>query len=237
VMRAAPTELRVVGLRHGREVDAELPVQLAGDALNIGAGAARFTVPLAEIEGWQETAGCITLYLTGGDVLELGLATDAARQLVRAALDAACAPPEFTRSLRAFGNIREADVAAHDRWFGPILRARAAIEGVSDPLRQCALVDADHLSTEVERVIEALAAVRTGGDPARTRALVAGIEEETGAVREAIARLALAAGTLEGSASDSRLADWRCWIDGVRSLFQALDDAWPAVSRVLRGGA
>jgi hypothetical protein len=234
VMREAQAELRVVGLRRGREIDAELPVQLSAHVLTFGDGL--LVVPLAEVDGWQESEGHVTLYLTGGDVLDLSVTTDAARQLVRATIEAACSPPELARSLRAFGDVREADHATHDRWFGPMLRARAAIEGVSDPLRQCALLDADRLGAEVERAIEEMAAVRTGGEPSHTRALAAAIEEETEGVREALARLALAAGTLEGSAPDSRLADWRLWIETVRSLFRALDEAWPAVARVLRDG-
>lgn len=234
--REAHATLRVVGLRRGRELDAELPVQLLADTLTVGADATTLVVPLIEIDGWQEAEGRLTLYLTGGDVLDLSLATDDARQLARTILDAASAPPELARSLRAFGDVREGDHASHDRWFGPMVRARTALEGISDPLRQCALLDADRFGAEVERTIEELAAVRTGGDPSRTRALAAGIEEETEAVREALARVALAAGTLEGSAPDSRLADWRLWIETVRSLFRALDDAWPAVARVLRDG-
>lgn len=235
-MRAVHADLRVMGLRRGREIDAELPVQLVADTLAFGEHGGTLVVPLVEIDGWQEGTGRVTLYLTGGDVLDLSIDSDEARQLVRATIDAACAPPELARSLRAFGDVRQADHASHDRWFGPMLRARVAIEGVSDPLRQCALLDADRLGAEVERAIDELAAVRTGGDPARTRALAAGIEEETETVREAFARVALAAGTLEGSAPDSRLADWRMWIETVRSLFRALDDAWPAVARVLRDG-
>jgi len=235
-MHEAHATLRVIGLRRGREIDAVLPVQLGAETLTFAAGAVVLVVPLREIDGWQETAGRVTLYLTGGDVLDLSMDTDEARQLARATLDAACAPPELARSLRAFGDVREGDHASHDRWFGPILRARAAIEGVSDPLRQCALLDTNRLGAEIERSIEELAAVRTGGDPARTRALAAGIDEETEAVRDALTRVALAAGTLEGSAPDSRLADWRLWIETVRALFRAIDDAWPAVARVLRDG-
>jgi hypothetical protein len=235
-MREANAELRVVGLRRGREIDAELAVRLANGVLTFGTDAAALTVPLTTVDGWQESEGHVTLYLTGGDVLDLSVTNDAARQLARATIEAACAPPELARSLRAFGDVREADHASHDRWFGPMLRARAAIEGVSDPLRQCALLDADRIGAEVERAIEELAAVRTGGEPSHARALAAAIEEETEGVREALARLALAAGTLEGSAPDSRLADWRVWIETVRSLFRALDEAWPAVARVLRDG-
>lgn len=235
-MREAHATVRVVGLRRGREIEAELPMQLAAQALRFGNEPTELVVPLAEIDGWQDAGGRVTLYLVGGDVLDVSIDTDEARRLMRATLDAACAPPELARSLRAFGDVREGDHASHDRWFGPMLRARVAIEGVSDPLRQCALLDADRIGAEVERAIEELAAVRTGGDPSRTRALAAGIEEETEAVREALARVALAAATLQGSAPDSRLADWRLWIETVRSLFRALDDAWPAVARVLRDG-
>jgi hypothetical protein len=229
---------RVVGLHRGRELDARCTLRLLDGALTFTdeRRVSVVVVPLDEIDGWQDASGRATLYLADGDVLDVDTSGDDARALLRVALDAACRPPEFARSLRALGSAAEAEQAAHDRWFGPLLRARRAIEGVSDPLRQGALLDADALAADLDRALHDLAAARTGEEGARTRALVAVLEDETRAVREALARLALAAGTLQGSAPDSRLADWRTWVEAVRALFRAMDAAWPGVVRALRDG-
>lgn len=197
----------------------------------------RFRVPLDAIDGWQEVAGHVALYLHEGDVLDVDTREDDARRVLRAALDAAARPPEFARSLRALGASDAAEQAAHDRWFGPLLRARRSIEGVSDPLRQAALLDADALGAELARALVELAVQRTGGDGPRARAVEAALEDDTIAVRAALARLALTAGLLQGSAADSRLGDWRAWVQAVRALFRAMDDAWPAIARTLRDGA
>jgi hypothetical protein len=194
------------------------------------------TIALDALEGWQAEPGRATLYLAGGDVLELAAQDEAARELLRRALDATTTVPELTRSLRHLGTASFDEATVHDRWFAPFLRVRAAIDGVSDPLRQAALVDADALLGEVERTLEELAAQRAGRDAPRTRAMVAELEEETAAVPAALARVALAASALTGSAPDSRLSDWRRWVETLRALARAFDDAWPGVQRVVGGG-
>ncbi|HMS03843.1 MAG TPA: hypothetical protein PKE51_12760 [Gemmatimonadaceae bacterium] len=231
-------QARVVGLHRGREVDAVMRLRLeeAGLAFADESRGHRFRVPLESIDGWQEASGHVSLYLHGGDVLDVEVREDDARALLRQVLDAAASPPEFARSLRALGSAEPAEQAAHDRWFGPLLQARRDMQGVSDPLRQAALCDADTLAAEMTRTLAELAAQRTGGDGPRTRALEAMLEDETIAVREALARLALTASMLQGSAADSRLADWREWLDAVRALFVAMDAAWPAIARTLRDG-
>lgn len=228
----------VVGLHRGREVNAHLRLRLEDGGLAFAdeSRGHRFRVPFEVIDGWQDASGHVALYLRDGDVLDVTTSDDATRALLRAVRDNAVRPPEFARSLRAFGAVEASDQAAHDRWFGPLLRARRAIEGVTDPLRQAALFDADMLRTEFARSLAELAAQRTGGAGPAARALEAMLEEETATVSEALARLALAANTLQGSAADSRLADWRVWLDAVRLLFRAVDDAWPAVARILRDG-
>lgn len=237
----ATTRARVVGLYRGREVDAVMHLRLedGGLAFVDEARGHRFRVPLDGVDGWQELPGHVALYLRDGDVLDVDTREDDARRVLRAALDAAARPPEFARSLRALGAADTADTAeqaAHDRWFGPLLRARRAIEGVSDPLRQAALLDADALGVELARTLVELAVQRTGGDGPRARAMEAMLEDDTIAVRAALARVALTAGLLQGSAVDSRLGDWREWVQAVRALFRAMDDAWPAIARTLRDG-
>jgi hypothetical protein len=230
--------VRVVGLHRGREVDALLDLGIADDALVFtdAARRERLRVPLDAVDGWRATRGHVALYLRDGDVLEVDAPDDDVRHRLRLALDAVARAPEFARSLRALGGAAEADQPLHDRWFGPLLHARRALEGVTDPLRQASLLDADTLGAVWTGTLMTLAAERTGGHPARTRALEAILEEATGPVREALARVALAADRLQGSAEDTRLADWRAWVGEVRQLFAAADAAWPGLVGALRAG-
>ncbi len=228
---------RVVGLWRGTEVDTAATLRAEAQALLFERESApSMRLQLSALDGWQLSVSQVVLYLHNGDVLDVALLSDSARATVRTALDAACSMPELTRSLRALGSAAGENEAPHDRWFAPLLGLRRALVGVSDPLRQVALFDADALGAELTRALLELAAQRTGGDAARARALEAVFEEETELVRVALARAALAASALEGSAPDSRLADWRRWVDALRELYEKADNAWPVIAASYRAG-
>lgn len=228
---------RVVGLWRGSEVDAAAILRSEPLALLFDRETAPpMRVPLDALDGWQLSVSQVVLYLRDGDVLDIALLSDSARATMRGALDAACIMPELTRSLRTFGSAVGDNEAQHDRWFAPLLTLRRALVGVSDPLRQVALFDADHLNAELSRALVELAAQRTGGDAARARALEAVFEEETEPVRISLARAGLAASALQGSAPDSRLADWRRWVDTLRELYERADSAWPKIAAGYRAG-
>jgi hypothetical protein len=46
--------------------------------------------------------------------------------------------------------------------------------------------------------------------------------------------MGVAGDALRGGALDTRIADWRCWVDTVRAVYAAADDAWPAFAAELR---
>lgn len=228
---------RVVGLWRGSEIDAAAIVRAEQQALLFERETAPvIRVPLESLDGWQLSVSQVVLYLRDGDVLDVALLSDSARATMRSALDAACMMPELTRSLRAFGSAVGDNEAQHDRWFAPLLTLRRTLVGVSDPLRQVALFNADELNAELNRSLVELAAQRAGGDAARGRALEAVFEEETEPVRVSLARAGLAASALEGSAPDSRLADWRRWVDSLRELYERADSAWPKIAAAYRAG-
>ena len=228
---------RVVGLWRGREIDVQTAVRLEHQSLLFERDAAVvLKLPLDALDGWQMLDTHALLYARGGDVLDMTLEHERARAVLRSALDEASSMPELARSLRAMGGSVGGNPAAQDRWFAPLLTMRRTLVGVSDPLRQVALFDVDRVRDELARALEELAAQRVGGDLPRTRALEAMLEEQTPDVRAALARVALAGATLEGSAPDSRLADWRQWVHEVRALFRSTDDAWPGIARVLSVG-
>ena len=133
---------RVVGVVRGREIDASASVTLDQDTLVLAwQDATPWRLSLSGIEGIAGGGSSLTVYLVRNDVLELS-GDDQLRALGRQLLDRACAMPELTRGLKSLGSSRGTPVAAHDRWFAPLLAARRAVEGVSDPARQVMLLDA-----------------------------------------------------------------------------------------------
>lgn len=223
----------IVGIVRGREIDAEASLELDAHSLGIvWSQATPWRLALAGIDGINSTVGHLTLYLTSGDVLELS-GDDTLRTFGSAIVERACVVPELTRGLRALGSRRGVVGAAHDTWFSPFLAARRAIDGVSDPLRQVALLSAHQLRETMLTVIAELAAVRAPADVATRRAYEAVLEEAAEPMLEAIAKLSIAADALQGSATDTRLLDWRRWMDQLGAVFSAADDGWRSSAEVL----
>ncbi len=229
----SPGLLRVVGLVRGREIDRHADVQL-DDATLVFAWEKEkaWRVPLDRLDGIALNDARMSIYTSVGDVLEVS-GDDRLRVLAAHLVARACTMPELTRGLRSFGSLRGSPGAAHDMWFGPLLSARRAVEGVTDALRQVTLVDAGQLGDAMTNGMAQLAALKSPGDAATQRAIEAVLEEESAALFVALGRLALAADTLTGSALDSRLADWRCWVEALREVFVAADEAWLQCSKEL----
>jgi hypothetical protein len=216
----------VVGFVRGREIDATAELELDGPTLVIfWSRATPWRLALEGIDGVSLGNAQLTLYLASGDVLDL-TGDDTLRALGAQLVDRACAMPELTRGLRSLGSRRGTPGSAHDAWFAPLLSARRAVEGVSDPLRQVELLDATRLAETMTRVMAELAAIRAPTDAAMQRGIEAALEEDAEPLFAALARLALAADVLRGSALDSRLADWRRWVEMLRGVFAAADESW-----------
>lgn len=228
--------VRVIGMVRGRELDAAATVSLAGNDIVITwEHAAPWELDLDGIDGVMPRPSQMTLYLSSGDVLEL-TGNDALRTFATRVLDRACVVPELTRGLRALGSLRGTPGPAHDRWFAPLLAARRAIAGVSDAERQVALVDAAVIAQQLKRVMADLSKELAPTHAAMQRALDAALQEESEPVFEALERLALAADVLRVSALDTRLHDWRRWMNTLRDVFVAADQSWPRCALVLSGG-
>lgn len=234
---AQPSNARIMGLWRGHELDAAVAMSVEEQALAFARpNELPIRLPFSTLDGADVSGTRAVFYLDDGEVLEVAFTSDETRLLCAQALEHACVVPELTRSLRTLGGSHGAESSAHDRWFGPLLQARREMVGVSDPLRQLAVFDVDRLAVEMARVLLELAAQRVGGEGARARALEALLEEDTVEVRRALGRVALAATTLEGSAHDSRLADWRRWISQIGTLFREADAAWPTIVATLKRG-
>ena len=75
---------------------------------------------------------------------------------------------------------------------------------------------------------------QASGDAAEQRAVEAALEEEAEAVFTAIALMGVAGDALRGGALDTRIADWRRWVEMVRAVFTAADEAWNGMASALR---
>jgi hypothetical protein len=228
-----PVQARVVGIVRGRDIDTTAAVTLERDVLVLGwYDAAPWRLSSSGIDGLAVSPLSLTVYLVGNDVLELS-GDEQLRALGLQLLDRACAIPELTRGLKSLGSARGTPAAAHDRWFAPLLTARRSVEGVSDPTRQVMLLDAGVLAGECTRAIADIAEAASSG-AAEQRAIEAALEEAAGPVFDAIDMMGVAGEALRGGALDTRIADWRCWVDTVRAVYAAADDAWPAFAAELR---
>jgi len=229
-----PALAHVVGIVRGREIDASASVTLDQDSLVLAwQDATPWRLLLSGIEGIAGGGSSLTVYLVSNDVLELS-GDDQLRALGRQLLDRACAMPELTRGLKSLGASRGMPVAAHDRWFAPLLAARRSVEGVSDPARQVLLLDPATLTKDIERAIAEIAATKAPGHPAEQRAVEAALEEEAAPVFRAIESMGLAGDAVRGGALDTRITDWRQWVETVRGVFAAADDAWTGIAAELR---
>ncbi|MEI6740019.1 MAG: hypothetical protein WCK74_06870 [Gemmatimonadaceae bacterium] len=245
------TPVRIVGLVAGQSLDAMAQVQLTDTAVVLRwVQGAPWEVALDHLDGVAISADAdtprLTLYFSGGDLLELS-GDRGVRLLGAQLMDRACTLPELTRGLTALGSPRGrsraaaeqpvAPEAAQDAWFAPFLSARRAAHGVRDPLRQLTLLDAQRLADGVADVIAELAVIRAPGGSAEAqatrRAIEAMLEEAAEPVFAALDRMGLAADALQGSASDTRLLDWRRWVETLQAAFVALDAAWEPAARVI----
>lgn len=219
--------VRVVGLVRGRNIDKGAEAELQQDALVLTwhEPAAPWRISLDGIDGVVYRTRESTLYLAHGDVLEL-TGDDRVRTMALQLLDQACVMPELTRGLRSLGSLRGAPGAAHDAWFAPLLTARRTVEGVSDPQRQLALLDAATIVRAMEAALGEIAARERPGNAAAQRAIEAALEEAAEGLFVALERLGLAGDALRGSSPDTLLADWRRWVNTLREVYAAADESW-----------
>lgn len=244
--------VRVQGIVRGREIDAPATVTLDLDAIVLNwHDAAAWRLALDGIDGLAAGTSSLTVYLRDHDVLEL-TGDDALRPFALAVLDQACVMPELTRGLRSFGAVHRGEgrptalvtadgggsplQRAHDAWFAPLLAARKAVHGVSDPARQVQLMDGGALTDAMTEAAARIAATLAPGDAAEQRALEAAIEDEAAAMFAALQQLRVAGETVRTSDMDTRLADWRRWVEAARTVFAEADEAWTAVAEIVAEG-
>jgi hypothetical protein len=228
-------DVRVMGIVRGRDIDRAARVSVEDDGVLLAwHDATPWRLAFDGIDGIASSASSLTLYLPDHDVLEV-VGDDPLRLLGQRLMDTACRMPELTRGLRGLGAVRadRARQGAHDRWFAPLLAARRAVQDISDPARQVALMDGATLADDMLRAISEIAASVAPTDIAEQRAMDAAIEDEAAALFLALRTMAIAGDAVHHGATDTRFADWRRWVETVRAVFGEADDAWAGVSELL----
>jgi hypothetical protein len=241
-VNSEPLAVRVVGIVRGREINASAALTLDHDAVVLSwPTAAAWRLELDGIEGVHAAPSSLTVYLRDHDVLELS-GHDALRTFAQQVIDRACLMPELTRGLRELGAVRRTDVrrdgrsplhVAHDLWFAPLLSARRAVQGVSDPSRQVMLMDGATLSAAMLEASAQIATALAPNNAAEQRAAEAAIEDEAAPMFAALERLRIAGDVVRTGASDTQLADWRRWVQTARDVFAAADDAWAGIGEIV----
>jgi len=241
----------VWGIDRGREFggagwveagDGSVSVVLASSARAGVAGAVgRFFYPTAAVDGARveiaaaaatpnghEGRAQLTIFLGGGDVLEVTGPPAAVRTLARRLEDDACALTEQTLPLRGLGSHRANPGSDHDRFYGPLLAARRAAERASDAAGRVSAFDARAIGRSLDATLADFAADRFPSEGPDRRALAAELRELAEPVHAALERLAAAARAAGGAPDDARFLYWREWALVVRDVFAAADDAWLA---------
>lgn len=219
---------RLHGLHRGADVSGavELAVEERGLRLAI-AGGPTLPVTWDALDGAAHDGTTLTLYLMGDDVLELDDVADAGA-LARLVGERACRLGELTLALRGLGSARANPGSEHQRFYGPLLAARRALEGARGPEAQWRAVDPEALGDAVRATLGAFARERFAGAPADQRALEAELLDYAEGLLAALARLAAARDAGRASPPDARFAAWRRWAAELRTVFAEHDRAWIA---------
>ena len=133
--------------------------------------------------------------------------------------------PELARSLRILGTLRDdaAAESAHKAVFGPLLDARARASR-SDANGAVAALRGAALSARI--VAQANTVIAAGiSEPARVRARQAAAKELLQPLLAALTELDRLGPHAEG--------EWLRWVDQLRVVFSAADDACGALARLL----
>ncbi len=223
----------VTGIVRGAEFDSRAKVLATESSLRFDwLDALPWTVALSGIDGIATHGDTLTLFLQGGDVLELRSVV-ASEKSAAALIAVLYTLPEMTRGLRSLGSLRGALGASHDRWFAPLLSARKDAASSVSPERHMLSFNAAKLASEQMRAIEEIAATIAPTNAAHRRAVEAVLEEEAEQYFAALHELNRYAELFNGSAEDSRFRRWREWVNQLRTVFSLADESWLRCSEVL----
>ncbi len=134
--------------------------------------------------------------------------------------------PELTRALRSLGSLRGTPGDAHDLWFAPLLRARRAVEGVTDVDQQLVAMNPDLLASGMRDAISKIAALHVQDDSPFRRAAEAVLEDAAADLFVALDGLGAAATSLNQSSAETRAKCWRQWVAALKEVYSRADRGW-----------
>jgi hypothetical protein len=222
---------RLHGLHRGADVSGEIEVLVEDRGLRLALpGGPALPVPWAALDGVAHTGSTLTLFLAGDDVLELDDVDDAGggRVLARIVAQRACRLGELTLALRGLGSARARPGSDHQRFYGPLLEARRALESSHGPEEQLDAVRAEKLASSLRASLASFASDRYPDDAADRRALEAELLDYAVGLLDALERLASARDAARQSPADERFARWRDWVTELRAVFAEHDRTWIA---------
>ena len=217
----------------GVEFGGEGTIEIVGEALGITVGKRRALVAFSRLDGLRLVPGSLELFADTGDTVAM-YAASGLEALARTILNSAHSLPELTRSLRGMGSHRARPDEDHDRFFAPVISARAKAERTSDAAVRLDAFDASRLRQAVERQVLEFARMRYPDQPPDRRATEAILGECTDDVVKRLERLEAAAAAVRSSPPEVQLARWRTWRDAVHDVIDSADRCWFAMHPVLR---
>lgn len=161
--------------------------------------------------------------------LETADATAFARRLA----ERVCVLPEVTLAMRSLGSRRGGPPGDHDRFFGPLLKARAEAERAKTPRARVRAFDVASLTAAAESTIVALATERESKSAPHRRALEAQLREYWEPLHTRLQALAAAAAPLSHEPPDDTVAAWCRWSAELRAMFEEADRFWERLRRHL----
>lgn len=188
--------------------------------------------PFHLVEGVRYRDGELSLYLAGGDVLELS-GTPALAAATEELISQASALAEVTRPLRALGSHRANPGADHVRFFAPFLGARRRAERATALHGRLDAFAAVALRRAVAEALRELAVTRFPESAPERRALEAELSELAEPLAASVDALEAMATAVRRSDEETRLIAWRGWAAAVRDLFACADRSWMAIAPVL----
>ncbi len=194
------------------------------------------SLPFAAIDGvaLAEANGrvALTLHVAGGDAVDAE-GGDALRAFAAEVERRATALPELTRALRSVGTRRGGEGAEHDRFFAPLLEARARAEGAAGWAEQVEAFAPERLRARWADAVAALCDERYPDSAPDRRALGAALEEALASASGCLGRVETAAAALRAADDAARLRRWRRWVEEVGRLFVEADRCWLAALQEL----
>lgn len=206
-------------------------VVVGDDGVTISAASlgAPVSLPFAAIDGiaLADANGrlALTLFVAGGDAIDAE-GGDALRAFAAELERRATALPELTRALRAVGTRRGGEGTEHDRFFVPLLDARARAERATGWAEQVEAFAPERLRAAWADAVAALCAERYPDSAPDRRALDAALEEALETASGCLGRVGTAAAALREADDGARLRRWRRWVDEVARLFVEADRCW-----------